>query len=213
MRGFVLAVGTLAALVTGAPGARAAGRPVQLVAFGDSLSAGYRLAADAAFPSVLEKALRQAGHDVVVTNAGVSGDTTLDGLQRLDWSIPDGTDGVILELGANDMLRGQDPRVTQQTLDTILTRLQSRGIKVLLAGMYALPSFGTDYVTRFQAIYPALADAHHVPLYPFFLQGIAQNTKFELDDGMHPNAAGVAVIVQNILPSVEALIRSIATKS
>ncbi|UDL96451.1 arylesterase [Lichenihabitans sp. PAMC28606] len=192
--------------------AEAARRPVQVVALGDSLSAGYMLPADAAFPAVLQKALQARGLDVTVANAGVSGDTAEGGLQRLDWSVPDGTDAVILELGANNMLRGLSAATTRQTLDTIITRLQARGIKVLLTGMMALPSLGKQYGDEFQAIYPALAQQHGVPLYPFFLNGVAQNPQLKLADGLHPNEAGVAVLVQNILPSVEALVVSVAPK-
>ena len=210
LRVLVLA-GAALGLLTGA-GVRAAGKPVQIVALGDSLSAGFELPADAAFPAVLERALRAAGVDASVVNAGVSGDTTQDGLERLDWSVPVGTEAVILELGANDMLRGQDPAGTQAALDIILTRLQARGIRVLLAGMVSLPSMGADYEARFKSIYPALARAHGVPLYPFFLQGVAQDAGLKLPDGMHPNAAGVAVIVKNILPSVEALVREVQAK-
>ncbi len=199
----------MAAMAVAAP---AMARTVQLVALGDSLSAGFRLPADAAFPAVLEKALRADGLDVMVANAGVSGDTAQNGLDRLDWSVPDGTDAVIVELGANDMLRGQDPTATERVLDEIVTRLKARGIKVLLAGMYALPSLGKDYVDRFQAIYPALAKKHGVPLYPFFLQGIARDAKLNLDDGMHPNPEGVSVIVKTILPAAESLVRSVGAK-
>ncbi|WP_425374360.1 arylesterase [Lichenihabitans psoromatis] len=211
MRAFVVL------LVSGAASAHpstaeAAGRPVQVVALGDSLSAGYMLPADAAFPAVLQKALQARGLDVTVANAGVSGDTAEGGLQRLDWSVPDGTDAVILELGANNMLRGLSAATTKQTLDTIITRLQARGIKVLLTGMMALPSLGKQYGDEFQAIYPALAQQHGVPLYPFFLNGVAQNPQLKLADGLHPNEAGVAVLVQNILPSVEALVVSVAPK-
>lgn len=202
-----------AGLATLALTAGAAARPVALVALGDSLSAGYQLAADAAFPAVLEKALRARGFDVTVANAGVSGDTAQAGLERLDWSVPDGTDAVILELGANDMLRGLDPSATERTLDAILTRLQDRHVAVLLAGMVALPNLGPDYTGRFQAIYPALARAHGVPLYPFFLDGVMEQASLQLADGMHPNSKGVDVIVQHILPSVEALIRALPKKS
>lgn len=204
--------GAVAAAVLMGFASPAQAQTVRLVALGDSLSAGFRLPADAAFPAVLEKALRAEGLDVTVANAGVSGDTARDGLDRLDWSVPEGTDAVIVELGANDMLRGQDPAGTEAVLDEIVTRLQGRGVKVLLAGMVALPSLGADYVGRFKAIYPALARKHDVPLYPFFLQGIAQDAKLNLDDGMHPNPAGVAVIVKGILPSAEALVRSVAAK-
>lgn len=192
--------------------APASARTVRLVALGDSLSAGFRLPADAAFPAVLEQALRAEGLDVAVGNAGVSGDTAQDGLNRLDWSVPDGTDAVIVELGANDMLRGQNPDATRKTLDDIITRLRARGIKVLLAGMYAIPSLGKDYADRFQAIYPALAQKYGVPLYPFFLQGIARDPALNLDDGLHPNRAGVGVIVRSILPAAAALVRSVEAK-
>jgi acyl-CoA thioesterase-1 len=181
---------------------------MSLVALGDSLSAGYQLPADAAFPAVLEQALRTKGLDVTVANAGVSGDTAQAGLDRLDWSVPDGTDAVIVELGANDMLRGLDPAATEKTLDAILTRLQARGIKVLLAGIYALPNLGADYEARFRAIFPALAAKHAVPLYPFFLDGVTGNKALELPDGMHPNAEGVKVMVTKVLPAVEALVRA-----
>ncbi len=211
--GRALAVAVAAMLAWAAPGAVAAGRPLQVVALGDSLSAGYQLPADAAFPAVLEQALRAAGHDVTVANAGVSGDTAAGGLQRLDWSVPDGTDAVIVELGGNDMLRGFDPDETRRTLETIITRLQARGIKVLLAGMRALPSLGPEYGTRFQAIYPALARQFDVPLYPFFLEGVSQDPDLKLADGLHPNPAGVRVVVRTILPSVERLLKSVSPKS
>jgi acyl-CoA thioesterase-1 len=212
LRRFIVALLAIAAAWIAA-GAAAEARPVRVVALGDSLSAGYQLPADDAFPTVLQKALRAAGLDVDVANAGVSGDTSAGGLERLDWSVPDGTDAVILELGANDMLRGLDPQTTQANLDTIVTRLQARGIKVLLAGMYALPSLGRDYAARFDAIYPALAKRHGVPLYPFFLAGVSQDPGLKLADGMHPNPAGVRVVVGSILPSVENLVRSVAPKS
>jgi acyl-CoA thioesterase-1 len=183
---------------------------MKLVAFGDSLTAGYMLPADAAFPVKLEKALRADGFDVAITNAGVSGDTTSGGLDRIDWSIPDGTDGVILELGANDMLRGQDPALTRANLDAMLKRLKDRHIRVFLAGMRASPTLGTDYVQTFEAIYPDLAKAYDVPLYPFFLAGVAGQANLQLKDGMHPDAAGVDVIVKGILPSIEAWLKRFA---
>ena len=179
------------------------GRPLKLVAFGDSLSAGYRLPASAAFPAVLERALQARGRSVTVANAGVSGDTSTGGLDRLDWSVPDGTDGVILELGANDMLRGTDPAVTRKALDTIITRLKARKIPVLLAGMHASRNLGPDYVARFDAIYPYLAREHGLVLYPFFLQGIVGDRVYNLEDGLHPNQKGVETIVAGILPTVE----------
>jgi acyl-CoA thioesterase-1 len=173
---------------------------------GDSLTAGYGLPASAAFPARLEQALRARGLDVAVANAGVSGDTASDGLARLDWSVPDGTDAVILELGANDALRGVDPAVTRRALETILRRLKQRGIPVLLCGMLAPRNLGPDYGRRSDAIYPELAKAEGVLLYPFFLDGVATDAKLNLPDGLHPTAAGVDVIVAGILPKVEELI-------
>jgi acyl-CoA thioesterase-1 len=188
-----------------APGAAAA-RSVKIVALGDSLTAGFGLAENAAFPARLAEALHARGIAVSVANAGVSGDTASGGLQRLDWSVPPGTDAVILELGANDMLRGIDPRVTKSALATILHKLNARHIPVLLAGMKASPNMGIDYVHAFDNIYPALASTHRVVFYPFFLAGVASDPRFNLADGMHPNPAGVEVIVKRILPSVEELI-------
>ncbi|MGE7415687.1 arylesterase [Methylobacterium tarhaniae] len=178
-------------------------RPLNLVAFGDSLMAGYGLPAAAAFPVQLEAALKARGHAVTVANAGVSGDTATGGLDRVDWSVPDGTDGVILELGANDMLRGTDPAVTEKALDAIVAKLKARGIPVLLAGMRAAPNLGPDYGRRFDAIYPRLAERYGLILYPFFLDGIAGDRSLNLPDGLHPTQAGVARVVAGILPSVE----------
>ncbi|HEX8418286.1 MAG TPA: arylesterase [Methylobacterium sp.] len=196
-----------AASLAGSPThAAPVGRPLKLVAFGDSLSAGYRLPAAAAFPAVLERELRSRGRPVSVANAGVSGDTTTGGLDRLDWSVPDGTDGVILELGANDMLRGTDPAVSAKALDSIVRRLKERGIPVLLAGMRAARNMGPDYVARFDAIYPDLAARYGLVHYPFFLEGVAGQRSYNLDDGLHPNAKGIETIVAGILPSVETFI-------
>ena len=181
----------------------AAERPLALVALGDSLTAGYGLPADAAFPVQLEAALKARGHAVTIANAGVSGDTATGGLDRVAWSVPDGTDGVILELGANDMLRGTDPTVTEKALDAIVSGLKARGIPVLLAGMRAAPNLGPDYGKRFDAIYPRLAQRYGLILYPFFLDGIAGDRSLNLPDGLHPTKAGVARIVSGILPSVE----------
>ena len=186
--------------------------PVRILAFGDSLSAGYMLPDAAAFPSVLQRVLRAKGQDVTVINGGVSGDTATGGLARLDWTLGDGADAVILELGANDMLRGIDPVVTKQALSDILARLQAKHIKVLLAGMRATPSLGKEYGARFGAIYPALAKQYDVPLYPFFLDGMVGDDSQKLQDGVHPNARGVETIVTHILPSVEALLRTPAPK-
>jgi acyl-CoA thioesterase-1 len=193
-------------LIGSPAGATPVARPLNIVAFGDSLTAGYRLPASAAFPTVLERELKARGRMVSVANAGVSGDTSTGGLDRLDWSVPDGTDGVIVELGANDMLRGTDPAVTRKALDTIVSRLKARGIPVMLAGMRASANLGPDYVARFDTIYPDLAKSHDLVLYPFFLAGIAGDRSYNLEDGLHPNPKGVETIVTGILPSVESFL-------
>jgi acyl-CoA thioesterase-1 len=183
---------------------QAPGRPpIRLVALGDSLTAGHGLPATAAFPVVLERALKARGHNVEIVNAGVSGDTASAGLDRLDWSIPDGTDGVILELGANDMLRGLDPGITRRAIGAIVERLQSRGIPVMLAGMYASRNLGPEYGRAFESLYRDIAEKHGLVLYPFFLDGIAGDRSLNLPDGIHPTARGVDIIVERILPSVE----------
>lgn len=188
----------------------ASARPLRIVALGDSLTAGYMLPAEAAFPAVLERVLKADGLDVAIANAGVSGDTAQAGLDRLDWSVPDGTEGVILELGANDMLRGLDPARTAETLQAIVTRLQARRISVFLAGMRSAPSLGQDYVDRFDAIFPALARTNGLPLYPFFLEGVMEDRALRLADGMHPSVAGVERMVATIRPSVETWLRALA---
>lgn len=180
--------------------------PVRIVALGDSLTAGFQLPANAAFPVKLEKALRAKGYDVEVANAGVSGDTAAGGLARLDWAVPDGTDAVVLELGANDMLRGIDPKRTREALSEIVRRLKARGIEVLIAGMLASPNLGPEYSAAFNSIYPDLAQRYGALLYPFFLEGVALDPALNLADRLHPNARGVDRIVAGILPSVEALI-------
>ena len=190
--------------------AAAATKPVTVVVLGDSLSAGFGLPADAAFPARLEKALKSNGIDVDIGNAGVSGDTSSGGRDRLDWSVPEGTEAVILELGANDALRGTDPKVTRAALSDILTRLKARGVAVLLCGMLAPPNYGSDYATRFDAIYPELAKSFGVPLYPFFLEGVAADARLNQADGMHPTAEGVEVIVKNILPAVKAFLGTLS---
>lgn len=188
--------------------------PVKLVVLGDSLSAGYNLPGAAAFPVRLQKALTDKGIKVDIANAGVSGDTTSGGLGRLDWSVPDGTQGVILELGANDALRGVDPKIPREALTEIIKRLQARGIKVLLCGMLAPPNYGKDYADKFNAIYPDLAKQFDVPLYPFFLDGVAgEGNKLNQADGMHPTAEGVDVVVNKILPTVEAFVAALAPKN
>lgn len=197
-------------LTTSAFAQAPAAGPIKLVVLGDSLSAGLGLPAAAAFPAQLEKALQNKGLNVAIDNAGVSGDTASGGLDRLDWSVPAATQGVILELGANDALRGLDPKVTRAALEGILKRLKARGIAVLLCGMVAPPNYGGEYAAQFNAIFPDLAKAYAVPLYPFFLDGVAANTKLNQADGMHPTADGVAVIVKNIVPTVESFVRDIA---
>ncbi len=185
----------------------------RLVAFGDSLTAGFGLPALAAFPAVLERVLRAEGYAVAITNAGVSGDTASGGLARLDWSVGDGTDGVILALGANDMLRGIDPAVTKAALDAILVRLSERRIAVLIVGMKASPSLGKAYKARFDAIYPALAEKFGAPLYPFLLEGIADEPGLKLSDGLHPNEAGIARIVAGILPVMRSFLQRLGAKA
>lgn len=183
--------------------APASAQPLQIVGFGDSLMAGYQLAPGESFPEKLETALKERGHDVVIANAGVSGDTSSGGLSRLDWSIPDGTELVILELGANDMLRGIAPEVTRKNLTAMVEALQARDITVILAGMLAAPNLGAGYADEFNQIYPQLAQSHALPFYPFFLDGVAAEQSLTLEDGMHPNAAGVDRMVANFLPTIE----------
>jgi acyl-CoA thioesterase-1 len=188
----------------------AAEPPPRLLALGDSLTAGYNLPAEDAFPMKLQARLARAGYRVQVTNAGVSGDTSAGGKARLDWILADGPPAyAIVELGANDALRGLDPKLTEANLDAILTRLQARGAKILLAGMMAPRNMGSDYAASFDAIYPRLQAAHRVALYPFFLNGVALHSDLTQADGLHPTARGVEVIVENILPSVEALLGSL----
>ena len=184
----------------------AAAEPYRIVGFGDSLMAGYLLNAGEGFTEKLQAALKARGHDVEVANAGVSGDTTSGGRSRLDWSVPDGTQLVILELGANDMLRAVGPDIAEKNLDAMLAKLKDRKIPVLLAGMLAAPNLGAEYKAAFDAIYPRLAEKYNVPLYPFFLDGVAGDPKFILEDGQHPNAKGIDVMVERILPVVEKLI-------
>lgn len=181
-------------------------KPIKMVVLGDSLSAGFGLVASAAFPQRLQKTLKSNGIAVDMINAGVSGDTSSGGRDRLDWSVSEGTEAVILELGANDALRGIDPAVTRSALSDILTRLKARGIAVLLCGMVAPLNYGSDYSARFNAIYPDLAKSFGVPLYPFFLEGVAADAKLNQADGIHPTAEGIDIIVKNILPAVKALL-------
>ena len=201
----------LAALIVPAS-AQAQNQPIRLVALGDSLTAGYGLPQEAAFPVVLERALKAKGHKVEIANAGVSGDTSSGGLDRLDWSVPDGTDGVILELGANDMLRGLDPALTRKNLETIVERLKARNIPVMLAGMYASRNLGPDYIAKFDPILQDIAKKYDLVLYPFFLDGVAGERSLNLPDGLHPTAKGVETIVERILPSVESFLARFAQR-
>lgn len=185
---------------------------MRIVAFGDSLTAGYMLAPGDAFPVQLQRALAAKGVKAEIINGGVSGDTTAAALERLDWTIPDGVDGVIVELGANDALRGLDPERARANLDGILARLKARGAVVLIAGMRAPRNLGQAYASRFDPIFPDLARKHGALLYPFFLEGVALRPELNLGDGIHPNAAGVAMVVRNILPSVEAMIGEIRAR-
>jgi len=188
------------------PQAFAEDHPIRIVALGDSLTAGLGLPRDQAFPAKLATALAAKGRMVEINNAGVSGDTMSGGLARLDWSVPEGTDAVILELGANDMLRGLDPQLTRKALQDILTRLDQRHIAVLVCGMLAARNLGEDYAHAFDPMFPELAAAHHDLLYPFFLAGVAGDRTLNQPDGLHPTAAGVDVIVARILPKVEELV-------
>lgn len=181
-------------------------KPIRLVALGDSLTSGYGLRQSQAFPVQLQKELKARGHDVVVSNAGVAGDTSAAGLARFDWAIGDDVDAVILELGANDALRGIDPKVTRENLQKILAKLKARGIPVLLAGMRSPANWGETYSDDFDAIFPDLAKEHALVFYPFFLEGVVLNAKLNQQDGMHPNSKGVSEIVRQIIPSVEELI-------
>lgn len=195
-----------------APFAQAQDKPVQLVGFGDSLMAGYQLPPTDSYTAQLEAALKAKNVNVTITNAGVSGDTTSGGLARAEWSVPDGTDGVILELGANDALRGMSPVDTEKNLDAIITGFQKRNIPVLLIGILAPPNMGGDFGKRFNEIYPRLAKKHGVPLYPFFLDGVVMDQSLQLEDRMHPNTKGIAVMVEKTLPTVEDFVKAISAQ-
>ncbi len=180
--------------------------PITLLAFGDSLTAGYGVAPEDAYPVKLQAALKAKGYDIRIINAGVSGDTTAGGLARLDWALSDHPTYALVELGANDALRGLEPADAEANLDRILAGLEQAKVKVLLMGMLAPNNWGPDYAQRFDKIYPELAARHHVPLYPFFLDGVALDPKLNQPDMLHPTAAGVDVIVARTLPAVEKLL-------
>lgn len=200
--GLMAGIGMAATVMHGA----AAPAPIHIVALGDSLTAGLGLPDKDGFVPRLQAALAAAGDAVEIANGGVSGDTAADGLARLDWSVPQGTDAVIIELGANDMLRGFKPEVTRDALDNILRRLSERHIAVMLCGMRAAPNLGDDYAHAFERIYPELAAKYGALLYPFFLDGVAADLSRTQHDGLHPNAAGVDIMIHRILPKVQELI-------
>jgi acyl-CoA thioesterase-1 len=192
--------------------AAAADAPLRIVVLGDSLAAGLGLPAADTFPVKLTRALTSRGWTVEIANAGVSGDTAAGGLARLDWSVPDGTDAVMLELGANDMLRGLDPAITRKALDEIVRRLTDRHIAVLLVGMRAAPNLGAEYGRGFEVVYSDLAARYGLVFYPFFLDGVAGDPALNQPDGMHPTAAGVDAIVGKIMPKVEELLARLRSK-
>ena len=197
-----LAIVLSLAVATGAATVHAQTEPVKLAILGDSLAAGYGLAPAQAFPTRLQAALKDKGRNVTVINHGVSGDTTAGGLERIDWMMADKPDIVMVELGGNDMLRALDPGATEKNLDAIVGKLKQAGATVWLVGMLAPRNFGPEYVKQFDGIFKKLADKHGVPLYPFFLDGVAQDPALNQPDGIHPNAKGVDVIVERILPFV-----------
>jgi acyl-CoA thioesterase-1 len=206
-------IAVVALLVAAGPAEiKAADRVVKIVALGDSLTTGLGLPAQEAFPARLQKALNDKGIKAEIVDAGVSGDTSSGGLSRLDWSVPQDADAVIVELGANDALRAVDPKVTREAVTAIVAKLRERKVEVLLCGMLAPRNLGADYAAAFDPIYPAIAKAHDVVFYPFFLDGIAADPKFTQSDGMHPNAAGVGKIVEGILPKVEELIARVRAR-
>ena len=206
---WLLLVQAVAFAVVLAAASPAAARTIRLVVLGDSLTAGLGLPPGKAFPDRLQAALRARGWDVDVLNAGVSGDTAADGLARYDWAVPANADALIVELGANDMLRGLEPEATKKALSAILDKAHAARLPTLIAGMRAAPNLGAEYDRAFDAIYPALAKDHDVALYPFFLDGVAGDPKLNQADGMHPTAEGVDAIVERIAPSVEEILKQV----
>jgi acyl-CoA thioesterase-1 len=214
IRALICLPGLLASMLVAGIVAAAPSRaePVTIVVLGDSLTAGYQLPPDQSFPAQLQKALEEKGEQVRVENAGVSGDTAAGGLSRFAWAVPETADALILELGANDALRGLDPAKTKQALAKIIEQAKARGLPVLLAGMEAPRNLGEEYVQQFHAIYPDLAERYDLILYPFFLDGVAMDESLKLDDGLHPNGEGVAKIVQGIMPKVQELLTQVEEK-
>jgi acyl-CoA thioesterase I len=206
---WLLLVQAVAFAVVLAAASPVAARTIRLVVLGDSLTAGLGLPPGKAFPDRLQAALRARGLDVDVLNAGVSGDTAADGLARYDWAVPANADALIVELGANDMLRGLEPEATKKALSAILDKAHAARLPTLIAGMRGAPNLGAEYDRAFDAIYPALAKDHDVALYPFFLDGVAGDSKLNQADGMHPTAEGVGVIVERIAPSVEEILKQV----
>lgn len=206
---WLLLVQAVAFAVVLAAASPVAARTIRLVVLGDSLTAGLGLPPGKAFPDRLQAALRGRGWDVDVLNAGVSGDTAADGLARYDWAVPANAGALIVELGANDMLRGLEPEATKKALSAILDKAHAARLPTLIAGMRAAPNLGAEYDRAFDAIYPALAKDHDVALYPFFLDGVAGDPKLNQADGMHPTAEGVDAIVERIAPSVEKILKQV----
>ncbi|MCF6321877.1 MAG: arylesterase [Rhizobiaceae bacterium] len=187
-------------------------QPKTIVVLGDSLSAGFGLAQNEAFPEQLSLVLKEKGLNININNAGVSGDTNISGLARLDWSVGEGTHAVILQLGANDAMRGIPPQVTEKNLTTIVEKLQQRGIEVLLAGMKAPPNMGNVYVEEFDGLYPNLASKYNLVFYPFFLDGVAAEIELNQADRIHPTAKGIKLMVSRFLPSAITLIERLENK-
>ncbi len=194
------------------PASAKSSTPIRIVAFGDSLTAGFMLPPESSFPAQLERALKAKGYAIEILNAGVSGDTTGAALERFDWAFGEPADAAIVELGANDALRGQSPGIARRNLDEILTLLGKKQVSVLVAGMTAPRNWGPAYVQEFEAIFPDLARKHDALLYPFFLDGVALDASLNLPDGLHPNARGIATIVARILPQVETLIARVRSR-
>jgi acyl-CoA thioesterase I len=187
--------------------------PVRILAFGDSLTAGYGLAEQDTLPTRLADALNKMGRPVIMINGGVSGDTSADGVSRLDWALADKPQIMVLALGANDMLRGLDPKVTRANLEAIIRKTKAAGVEIVLAGMLSPPNLGAEYKAAFDAIYPELAKAHNLLFMPFLLQDVAQDSDLNQADGIHPNGNGVAIIVRNLLPYVTQAIDKVETAS